>query len=408
MRDHRRQTLLAIFEAALAAVDGRRRVRAYLAANRPSAPVYLIAVGKAACPMARGALDVLGREIRDALVVTKRGYAASLPWPVLEAAHPLPDESSLAAGAALLAFVAALPADVSVLVLLSGGASALVEQLPTGADLETLRAMNQWLLASGRDIVAMNRIRKRLSRIKGGRLGRALAPRRIIALAISDVPNDDPRFIGSGPLVADDTIEREPIDDAPLPVRDALMRAPPPPPIDDACFANVQFHIVARLADAKDAAAATARECGLHTVVYPEALAGDATAAGERLARILIGASAANVVHIWGGETTVQLPVNPGRGGRAQQLALASARALDGRDDILLLAAATDGTDGPTSDAGALVDGETIRRGCEAGFTAEHALRTADAGRFLEASGDLIRTGPTGTNVTDLMLGLRF
>lgn len=407
MRDRWRQTLLEIFQAALDAVNGRRRVSAYLKTHRAKGPIYVIAIGKVACPMAGGALDVLGADIRDAVIITKQGHVEPLPWPVLEAAHPVPDASSLAAGAALLRFAATIPPTATVLTLLSGGASALVEQLPPGADLDTLRTMNEWLLASGRDIVAMNRIRKRLSLIKGGRLANALAPRRVICLAISDVPNNDPRFIGSGPLVADETIEREPIDDAPASVREALLKAPPLPRADDPCFTNVRFEIIARLADAKNAAAKAARARGWRATVHLQHVAGDAASTGTQLAQALV-ASDTGVLQVWGGETTVHLPANPGRGGRAQQLALAAAKVLEGHDDILLLAGGTDGTDGPTADAGALIDGGTIERGTEAGFNAETALRRADAGSFLEASGDLIQTGPTGTNVMDLMLGLKY
>jgi glycerate 2-kinase len=406
MYERLRRTLLEIFQAALDAVNGRRCVEAYLRSWPAPAPVYLISIGKVACPMASGAFDALGAKIRDALVVTKRGYAESLPWPVMEAAHPVPDASSLAAGAALLRFADAIPAEATVLVLLSGGTSALVEQLPPGADLDTLQHLNQWLLGSGRDIVAMNRVRKRLSAIKGGRLAQRLAPRPVLCLAISDVASDDPRFIGSGPLVADDTIAREPIDDAPADIRAALTGAAAPPRSDDPCFARVRFEIVARLADAMRAAAAAAKQHSLQAVVHREIADGDALARGERLARALLTADS-GVLQVWGGETTVRLPPAPGRGGRAQSLALAAARVLEGHDDVLLLAAGTDGTDGPTSDAGALVDGGTIERGAEAGLNADTALARADAGAFLAASGDLIRTGPTGTNVMDLMLGLR-
>jgi len=406
MRDLPRQTLLEIFQAALDAVNGRRCVATALASRRLPSPVYLIAIGKAACPMARGALDAIGSEIRDALIVTKYGYAEPLPWPVLEAGHPVPDANSLAAGAALQRFIETMPSTATVLVLFSGGASALAEQLPPGADLDTLKRVNEWLLASGRDIVAMNRVRKRISLIKGGRLAHRLSPRRVLCLAISDVPNDDPRFIGSGPLVADDTIEREPIDDAPAVVRDALLGVTAPPRADDSCFANIEFEIIARLADAKNAAAAAALARGLRATVHSELVAGDAVAAGKELARALLAADP-GVLQVWGGESTVRLPPTPGRGGRAQHLALAAAQVLAGHDDVLLLAAGTDGSDGPTSDAGALVDGHTIERGTHAGLNVDAALANADAGSFLEASGDLVQTGPTGTNVMDLMLGLR-
>jgi glycerate 2-kinase len=406
MHERSRPTLLEIFQAALDAVNGRRCVAASLRSWQPPGPVFLIAFGKVACPMTLGAIDAIGAKIRDAFIVTKHGYAEPLPWPVLEAAHPVPDATSLAAGAGLHRFADAIPGEATVLVLLSGGASALVEELPPGADLDTLQRLNEWLLGSGRDIVAMNRVRKRLSAIKGGRLAQRLAPRPVLCLAISDVATDDPRFIGSGPLVADDTIARESIDDAPADIRAALTGAAAPPRSGDPCFARVRFEIVARLADAMKGAAAAARRRGMPAVIHSDMIAGDAAAAGEHLARALL-ADDPGVLHIWGGETTVRLPPTPGRGGRAQNLTLAAARLLAGHDDALLLAAGTDGTDGPTSDAGALVDGGTIERGVEAGLSADAALARADAGTFLEASGDLIRTGPTGTNVMDLMLGLR-
>jgi glycerate 2-kinase len=406
MHDQPRQTLLEIFQAAIDAVNGRNRVAAELALVRLPSPIYLIAVGKVACPMARGALDVVGADIRDALIVTKHGYAEPLPWPVREAGHPVPDAGSLAAGAALLRFVDTIPPAASVLVLLSGGASALVEHLSSGADLETLKRMNEWLLASGRDIVAMNRVRKRLSLIKGGRLAKLLAPRRVVCFAISDVPTNDPRFIGSGPLVADETVEQEPIGDAPAAIRDLLVRAALPPRSNDLCFANVEFRIITRLSDAMAAAGAAARTHGLRDEIHSQIISGDAATVGSRLAQELLAADR-GMIHIWGGETTVRLPASPGRGGRAQHLALSAARTFAGREGIYLLAAGSDGTDGPTADAGALVDGGTLERGTDGGFNAGTALANADSGSFLEASGDLLQTGPTGTNVMDLMFGLR-
>ncbi len=402
----KRRLLLEIFQAALTAVNGRQRVRAFLAAHPLDAAVHLVALGKVACAMARGAVEALGAKIESGLVVTKRGHAEALPWLVLEAGHPIPDESSLAAGEALGRFIAALPRSAHVLVLLSGGASALVEQLPAGATLETLREMNHWLLASGRDIAAVNRVRKRLSRLKGGRLAQLLAPRPVTCLAISDVEGDDPRFIASGLLVPDETVLHEPVEDAPPAVRSALEGAPPLPLPDDPCFKNVRFEIIARLADAMQASAEAARARGLTPEIHREFVRGEALAAGSRLAQAILTAPP-GILHIWGGETTVRLPPRPGRGGRNQTLALSAAHTLQGHD-AMLLAAGTDGTDGPTSDAGALVDGGTLGRGELLGQSAEAALARADAGSFLEASGDLVQTGPTETNVMDLMLGLRY
>jgi hydroxypyruvate reductase len=400
-----RRLLLELFQAGVQAVDGRQCVRRFLAAEPISTEVYVIAVGKAACSMARGAHEALGPQIRDALVVTREGYADALPWPVVEAGHPVPDARSLAAGETLVRFIAALPPDAHVLALWSGGASALVERLPFGVDLNQLQRINDWLLGHDLDIVEMNRLRKRVSLIKGGRLAVMLAPRRVTCLAISDVPGDHPRSIGSGPLVADESPSTTPKSLLPDFVRAALDAAPPMPRADDPCFANVRVEIIARLADAKAGVAAAARARGYRVVVEDEFVAGDAVQAGARLAQTLLQ-YVPGVVHIWGGETTVRLPPRPGRGGRNQSLALAAAFQLAGHEGAYFLAAGTDGSDGPTADAGALVDAGTIARGAAAGLDARAALSRADAGTFLEASGDLIDTGPTGTNVMDLMLGL--
>ena len=407
MSSDRRQTLLQIFQSALAAVNGRECVRDYFKQHPVSAPVYLLSIGKAACAMAQGAHDVLEARIVDALVITKHDYAEALPWPVCEAGHPLPDERSLAAGQALLDFAARIPPDASVLVLLSGGASALVEVLPQGVTLDTLRALNEWLLASGLDIAAMNRMRKRLSCIKGGQLAKLLSPRPVLCLAISDVPGDDPRVIGSGPLVTDNALLTA-CDTTGLPpvVVEALRYSLPALSAEDACFRNVQFKIIARLDDAKHAAAEAARQLGYRVTLHPEFIDGDALAAGAQLAQALLAAPAGEI-QVWGGETTLVLPPHPGRGGRNQSLALGAARVLAGKENAWFLSIGTDGSDGPTLDAGALVDGGTIARGEIDGQSASQALAAADAGTFLEASGDLIQTGPTGTNVMDLMLGLR-
>jgi len=400
-----RELLLACFDSALAAVEGRASVARHLRANPMEGPAYLIAIGKAAAPMAQGALDVLGAGIVDAVIVTKDAGGLSLPWKVREAGHPVPDTRSLEAGEALAGFIRRLPKGTAVLVLLSGGASALVEQLPVGVTLDDLRRLTDWLLGSGLDIAAMNRIRKRISCIKGGRLAAMLYPRPVRCLAISDVPGNDPAAIGSGPLTAAEYGETEP---GGLPdfVQRTLSRAAPLPSASDPCFDSVRFEIVATLEDAKQAAGRAARVRGIEARIEPEFVDGDAAVAGARLARALLE-SPAGVVHVWGGETTVQLPPHPGRGGRNQHLALAAALTLQDRNDAYLLAAGTDGTDGPTADAGAIVDGGTLARAEMHGHLAAEALKRADAGTLLESSGDLINTGPTGTNVMDLVLGWR-
>lgn len=406
MNDPRRQ-LLDVFGCALAAVNGRERVLRRLAASPLAGPVALIAVGKAACAMTEGAHAALGERIAAAFVVTKHGHAEPLPWPVREAGHPLPDEASLKAGAELTDFIAGIPGEHEVLLLLSGGASSLVERLPPGVTLADLRAVTRWLLASGLDIERCNRVRTRLSMLKGGRLAAALAPRRVTCLALSDVPGDAPSTIGSGPVSPepDETGDRD--HELPDFIKKLLRHESAAPPADAPCFMNISYEILATLEDAKCASAERAEALGYRVRVHDAFVSGDAAAAGRKLAEQLL-ASAPGTLHIWGGETTLRLPDEPGRGGRNQSLALAAALALQGETGVALLAAGTDGTDGPTPDAGALVDGETTARGALAGLDAELSLARADAGGFLESSGDLVHTGPTGTNVMDIMLGLRY
>ncbi|MCR4347507.1 MAG: DUF4147 domain-containing protein [Sulfuricaulis sp.] len=406
MNDSRKK-LLQIFQSALAAVNGRACVRERLKERPLPGKVYMVAVGKAACAMAQGAQDVMGNLIADALIITKKGHAEALPWPVLEAGHPLVDESSLEAGRKLLVFVDRIPKDASVLVLISGGASALVEVLPSQISLDQFQEINRWILGSGLDINDYNRIRRRLSRLKGGRLAKLLYPRRVLCLVVSDVPGNDLRAIGSGPLVADEDMRR-PLTVRGLPdfITEALKHMPPAPAPDDVCFQNVKREIVATLDNAKSAALEAAKELGYLAMLETGFISGYALEAGARLAKKLLR-SEPGTVHIWGGETTIRLPESPGRGGRNQSLALAAAMMLRGHDDAWFLSAGTDGTDGPTDDAGALVDGGTIARGEQSGLNAEQMLARADAGSFLEASGDLIQTGPTGTNVMDIMLGLK-
>jgi hydroxypyruvate reductase len=403
--DHRRN-LLEIYRAALAAVEGRGAVRRHLQAHPLEGPLHLVAVGKAATSMTLGALDALGDQISDGLVICKHGHGdpelervGRLTY--LESDHPVPGEQSLAAGRALVDYFDRAPDAARFLVLGSGGASSLVELLPEGCDLAWLQRLTDWLLSGGYDIGTMNRVRKAFSRIKGGRLRRWLRGRPALNLLISDVPGDDPAVVGSGLLVPDHG--------APAPLPDELPD-----------WARVQLHdtadvdsqedrvdtvLVARNADA--CAAAREAAVGLGYAVFADDgdLDGDAVEAAHALVAQLV--ADAPGLRIWGGETTVQLPEAPGRGGRNQHLALAAALELAGRNDMLLLAAGTDGTDGPGEDAGALVDGGTVRRGELHAGAAATCLARADAGTFLAAAGDLLQTGPTGTNVMDLALGLR-
>ncbi len=405
-----RGNLLTIYHAALQAVHGRTAVRQALQRHQMSGGICIIAIGKAASAMFLGAHDALSGQIVDSLVITKQGYGdaevTAKGARLMEAAHPTPDQRSLNAGQVLLNFIHTAPADVQLLFLISGGASSLVELLPAGVTLADLQRVNQWLLGSGLDIHAMNQIRKSLSLIKGGRLARELGGRKTLALLISDVPGDDPATIGSGLLVADRFIEAQAAVELPPWITALMARGVAAPLCDDAIFKNIVPDIIANLDDAKQAAAEYGRKLGYEVYEYAGTLGGDVTLVARELTAALLNGPAG--LHIWGGETTLQLPSQPGRGGRNQHLALVAAVELCGCDNLLFLAAASDGSDGPTDAAGGLVDGKTVVRGRGAGLDENRSLAGADAGTFLAASGDLVRTGPTGTNVMDLMLGLKW
>ncbi|MGD8910663.1 MAG: DUF4147 domain-containing protein, partial [Chromatiales bacterium] len=361
-----RMRLAEIFQAALASVEGDAAVAAWLRTHPIEGELRLVAVGKAAQSMANGAARVLGERIRGALIITKQDHldhsvCLQRGWEAIEAGHPVPDADSLYAGERLLAFLAAAD-NRPLLFLISGGASSLVEAPVAGVDLDFIARGNHWLLASGLDIVQMNLVRKGLSRIKGGGLLVHLGGRQVRALAISDVPGDRPSAIGSGLLVPEVELTRA-LAAISLPewLRERLeaglaQRRPPPPNVPT-------LQIVANLQLAKAAAATRARELGYEVHLQESFLDGEAAEAGCRLAKVVLAGPPG--ISIWGGETTVELPPQPGRGGRNQHLALAAATQLAGNESCYLLAAGTDGTDGPTADAGALVDGQTLQRGMQ-------------------------------------------
>ena len=369
----------------------------------------MIAIGKAAASMLLGVLDTQAPHVEAGLIITKAGHTEkfdgqSPPITQLESAHPYPDQRSIAAGRQLLQFIEQTPGDTGLLFLISGGTSSLVEVLPANIDVAQLHDLNRWLLARGWPIDEMNQIRKSVSLIKAGRLACMLAGRAAMQLLISDVPEDDLSVIGSGLLVPNTPL-RITHKDLPDWLVSMQMQVPDPPTADAACFATIQSHIIASNARLREEAVRIAEQLG-YTMRVNAFVTGEAAAQGAAIARNLIAGPAG--IYLWGGETVVTLPEQPGQGGRCQQLALAAAQVLAGHDHIALLAVGTDGTDGPGEVAGALVDGQTLARARDAGArAAEIALRRADAGSFLAASGDLVDTGPTGTNVMDLVIGIK-
>ncbi|MEM7206765.1 MAG: DUF4147 domain-containing protein [Pseudomonadota bacterium] len=402
-----RQHLLDFFAAGVNAVKGDAAVVRYFATAPKPERCHAIAIGKAASAMMHGAFQSLPDAIESALLITKHDHFdtalndSGVPLQAIESSHPVPGDDSVNAGQRLLAFIDSTPADAHLLFLISGGTSSLVEVLPEGMTLSDLQSLNDQLLATGMDIGDMNRVRKSVSRIKGGRLAGYLGARTATCLLVSDVPGDKLADIGSGPLIRESANVPDSLPESLKPfVQPALNDA-----VSSDVWSRIDCHIVASLAHAKAAAKDAARAAGFTVDVDDSFLDGDASKAGLRVAEEL--QTAAPGVMIWGGETTMVLPDNPGRGGRNQHLALAAAQAIAGQDGYYLLCAGTDGSDGPTRDAGGLVDGNTVERGSVAGVSALAAMHAADSGNFLAAADALVTTGPTGTNVMDLVIGLK-
>lgn len=405
--DAYRRDLLTIYQAAIDAVNGRVCVRQFLQESGSShlGQVSVVAIGKAAEAMLQGVTDALGDRIHQGLLITKRGHAepgqwTGLPIHVHFAGHPVPDETSLVAGQALLHFIEEQPEDIPLLFLISGGASALVEVLAGDLTLPDLIKINDWLLSSGLGIARMNALRQRLSVIKGGGLLQFLQGHPVAGLLISDVPGDDPSVIGSGLLVEQDAASLD------MPVGlPAWIAQCIPEQGKKSSSVSPDLAIVATLDMALDAAVLEAERLGYPTVRQGGALADETVEMAEIVSGYLKKAQPG--IFIWGGETSVTLPVMHGLGGRNQHFALQIAHDIAGCRELLLLAMGTDGTDGPTEDAGAIVDGQTVARGELEGLNIHDSLRQANSSPFLESSGDLVHTGPTGTNVMDIVIGLK-
>jgi len=405
--DSHRGHLNYIYRSALSAVNGRHCVAQYLRDHPVAGEIYLLAIGKAAAAMARGAHDVLASQIKHTLIITNADTPdAQLPnSQFIEAGHPVPDKRSLKAGQQLLEFVNQLPSKAKLLCLISGGTSSLVEVLPEKVSLSDLQKLNLWLLRNEFTIAEMNAVRKRLSCIKGGRLATKLGDRETTVLLISDVKGNNPAEIGSGllfpPTARDLSLD---IKSFPAELSRLIERSPPLPESHDRCFDKIRYAIVASL----DMALIAARQCaisqGYDVILHSDYLQGDAVQAGKTIATAI--RKSPGKLQLWGGECTVKLPENHGTGGRCQSLALSAALNMEGERSWCLLAAGTDGSDGTENVAGACVDNETIRRARhlfpESEALADY-LNRADAGTCLRQTNDLVVTGSTGTNVTDVV-----
>jgi hydroxypyruvate reductase len=417
----RRPLLRAMFDAAVAAAHPDRILARHLPPP-PRGRIICLAAGKAAGALALAAerhyLDALGLEPArlGGLATTRHGHGRpTRRIEVVEAGHPVPDEAGLQAAARTLDLAASATADDLVLVLLSGGGSANWIAPAEGVSFAQKQAMNRALLRSGAPISEINTVRKHLSRIKGGRLARAAAPATLVTLAISDVPHDDPATIASGPTVPDPTT----LADARAIVArygiaaDAAVRAALDDPRnesckpDDAAFAHARFAIIARPRDSLDAAIAVARQAGYEVADLGADLEGEArdvAAAHAKLAREA-RANGRRLAIVSGGELTVTVRGN-GRGGPNQEYVLALAQHLAGVPGIAALAGDTDGADGgggaATDPAGALLDARSLARIRDLGLDPAASLADNDATAFFAATGDLLETGPTLTNVNDI------
>jgi hydroxypyruvate reductase len=420
-----RAFLRALFDAAVAQAVPGPSLRNFLPAP-PRGRTLVLGAGKAGGAMA-AALDAAwpaGAPI-SGLVVTRYDYVppafaaaqarGTTRIEVVQAAHPVPDDAGRHAAARILALARGLTADDLVICLMSGGASSLLALPAPGVTLEEKQAINSALLKSGAAIDEMNCVRKHLSAIKGGRLAAACTPARVVTLLVSDVPGDSPSVIGSGPTVPDPTtcadalavVDRYGIA-VPPQVRAGLesgvLETPKP---GDAAFAGHQVHLVATPQQSLDAAAALARSAGIDAHILGDEIEGESREVGKVLAALARQVArrhqpfATPCVLLSGGETTVTVRHKGGRGGRASEFALACAIALQGRQEVWVLAADTDGIDGVESNAGAFVAPDTLDRARQVGLNGRDLLDRNDAYSFFAGLGDLLVTGPTFTNVND-------
>ncbi len=368
MEEHNAKTLKAIFAAAIAAANPAMCLAPHLPPPGPARNI-VIGAGKAAAAMA-AALEAAWPSVAlEGVVVTRYGHEVPTQRvEVLQAAHPVPDTASAAAAEKILALVRGLRPEDQVIALISGGASSLLALPVPGITLEDKQLVAKALLASGAPISTMNRIRKQLSAVKGGKLGLACAPAKLVTLAISDVPGDDPATIGSGPTWVE----------------------------------GADYRFIATPKMALAAAARVAEEAGYRAAILGDALEGEAAALGRDMAAQALAAGGGTAL-LSGGETTVRIgTAKPGRGGRNTEFLLSLAVALGGAKTIHAIAGDSDGIDGTEDAAGAIIGPDTLARARAAGLDAAAMLAAHDSYGFFSGLGDLVITGPTLTNVNDI------
>ena len=434
-----RQSAREIFDAAVRAVDPAEAIRRHLVRQgdrltiggeavdlQPVRRIVAVGLGKAGAPMAAAVEEILGDRLERGVVVTKYGHLQpTRTIRIHEAGHPMPDDAGIAGAQAVLDQVQGLGSDDLVLVLISGGGSALTPAPVAGITLAEKQALTKALLACGADIREMNALRKHISRIKGGQLARAAAPARVFTLILSDIVGDPLDAIASGPTVPDPRTYADALaildkyrirQGIPSSIRTHLEagaagRIPETPKPDDPLFRRVRSVMVASNIQALEAAKAEAHRLGFQAMVLSSFIEGETREIARMHAALALEVRASGnpltppVCLITGGETTVTLK-GTGKGGRNQEFALAAALDIAGLPDVVVLSAGTDGTDGPTDAAGALADGDTVSRAIGLGLAPRVALGGNDAYPFFQRLGDLVMTGPTRTNVMDVRLVL--
>ena len=409
-----RQFLNDLYATAVEAVSAQKCMPAYLPKQSIKGRTLVIGAGKGAAAMAKVVEDTWPGKV-EGLIVTRYGHGADCKQiEIVEAAHPVPDEAGRRAAGRMLELVKGLTEDDLVLCLITGGGSALLSLPGEGITLEQKQAMNKALLKSGATISEMNCVRKHLSAIKGGRLGLACAPARVVTLLISDVPGDDPGVIASGPTLPDPTTCAESLailKKYKIEIPDNILQhlesgAGETPKPGDVRFARNEHHVIATAQHALEAAAAKARAAGITPYILSNDLEGESRDVGSVHAALAKQVAkygqpfAKPCVILSGGETTVTVQ-GKGRGGRNAEFLLSLAAALNGEPNIYALACDTDGIDGSEDNAGAIYQPDSIARAASAGHSAKAMLENNDGYGFSSAVGDLIVSGPTRTNVND-------
>ncbi len=380
--------------------------------ERPLNDIVLVAIGKAAWRMASAAKELLGNRISKGIVSTKYGHSEGdiEGIEVYEAGHPVPDENTILATKRVLEMTSKLSSNQTVLFLISGGGSALFELPKDGITLVEMQDITNQLLKSGASIVEINTVRKHLSAVKGGRFAQHVAPANVISLVLSDVLGDRLDSIASGPAYSDSSTSQQALEivaryNIQL-SKEALevLGEETPKKLD-----NVESHVIGSVKIACEKAQELAEEMGYNTLLLTTSLNCEAREAGRMFGSIAREIKSYNrpikkpCAIIAGGETVVHVKGN-GKGGRNQELALSFALSTEGLDGVALCSVGTDGTDGPTDAAGGIVDGQSAQKIRQAGYSPEELLENNDSYNALKIANDLLITGPTGTNVNDIVI----